>query len=95
MIELDSVAPCLQVAAADVAGAKQMLGSCTQLSHGAGDLHTQVAALKLAQTILGNDDEAARNRNYAARKEEELSVKMQEAESDAQQHHAVLTWGLN
>jgi len=31
-----------QVDSADVSGAKSMLSSCVQLSHGAGDLHTQV-----------------------------------------------------
>lgn len=85
----------LQVAAADLAGAKQMVSSCTQLSHGAGDLHTQVSALNMMQGLLSSDEEAAKNRNYVARKEEELSSRMQAAESDAQQHHAVLAWGLN
>lgn len=77
-----------------MSGAKQMISSCTQLSHGASDLHTQVSALTMMQQLLSNDEEAAKNRNYVARKQEELSGRMQEAEADAQQHHAVLTWGL-
>jgi len=57
----------------------------------------QVAALKLGQQLLEatKNQEGAQNRNYVARKEEELSGRIQAAESDAQQHHLVLTWGLN
>lgn len=74
-----------------------MLSSCVQLSHGASDLHTQVSALSLMQQQLAagpNEEEAARNRNYVARKEEELSGRIQEAEANSQQHHMVLAWGL-
>jgi hypothetical protein len=85
----------LQVAAADLAGAKQMVSSCVQLSHVSGDLQTQVSALQLMQGLLSSNEEAAKNTNYVERKKEELSSRMQAAESDAQQHHAVLTWGLN
>jgi hypothetical protein len=41
-----------------------------------------------------NEEEAAKNRNYVARKEEELSVRIQDAESNGQQHRTVLSWGL-
>lgn len=57
----------------------------------------QVAALKMGQQLLEatKNQEGAQNRNYVARKEEELSGRIQAAESDAQQHHLVLTWGLD
>lgn len=82
-----------------MADAKKLLSSCVQLSHGAADLPTQIKALSLMQPLLEasgvQDEEGARNRNYVARKEEELSGRIQEAEADAQQHHLVLTWGLS
>jgi hypothetical protein len=87
----------LQLVAADASGAKTMLSSCVQLSHGASDLHTQVSALSLMQQQLAagpNEEEAAKNRNYVARKEEELSARIQDAESNGQQHRTVLSWGL-
>jgi hypothetical protein len=74
-----------------------MVSSCVQLSHGAGDLHTQVSGLSLMQVLLAagtDEEETAKNRNYVARKQQELSGRIQEAESEAQQHHLVLTWGL-
>lgn len=87
----------VQLAAADASGARSMVSSCVQLSHGAGDLHTQVSALSLMQVLLAagtDEEETAKNRNYVARKQQELSGRIQEAESEAQQHHLVLTWGL-
>lgn len=75
-----------------------MVSSCVQLAHGAGDLHTQVSALGMMQQLLAasrQEEEEAKNRNYVAGKQEQLSARIQEAEGDAQQHHLVLTWGLN
>ena len=99
------VVPCClhcQVAAANTADAKKLLSSCVQLSHGASDLPTQIKALSTMLQLLETSgvqtseaqQELADNRNYVARKKEELSTKIQAAESDAQQHHTVLTWGI-
>lgn len=74
----------------------QMVTSSFTLAKGAGDLHAQVAGLTVMQQLYQHSkqpEKAAQNANYLARKQEDLSGRMNEAEA-SQQHMQVLTWGL-
>jgi hypothetical protein len=87
----------LQINNADVAGAHSMVTSSFTLAKGAGDLAAQVASLSMAQQLYHHSkqaDKAAQNQNYLLRKQEDLSSRIQEAESSAQQHALVLKWDL-
>ncbi len=81
----------------DVDGAKQMLTSSLTLCKGMGDLAAQVATLSVSQQLfqrLKEGDKVAENFNYLARKQEELSTRIQAAEDDAAQHNSVLGWDV-
>lgn len=87
----------LQVSSADSQGALQMVTSSFTLAKGAGDLHAQVASLSMMQQLYHHSrqpEKAAQNHNYLLRKQEELSGKIQAADSQAQQHMQVLGWDL-
>uniref|UniRef100_A0A383VZC9 Cohesin loading complex subunit SCC4 homolog n=1 Tax=Tetradesmus obliquus TaxID=3088 RepID=A0A383VZC9_TETOB len=87
----------LQIQNADVAGAHSMVTSSFTLAKGALDLPAQVASLSMMQQLYHHSqqaDKAGQNANYLLRKQEELSAKIQEAESAAQQHTLVLKWDL-
>lgn len=73
-----------------------MVTSSFTLAKGAGDLHAQAAGLSMMQQLYLHSkqaEKAAHNANYLARKKEELSIKMQEAEADSQ-HAQVLNWDV-
>lgn len=74
-----------------------MVTSSFTLAKGAGDLHAQVAGLSMMQQLYLHSkqpDKAAQNANYLARKQEDLSGKIQEAEAGGQQHMQILVWDV-
>ncbi|KAF6255054.1 cohesin loading factor [Scenedesmus sp. NREL 46B-D3] len=87
----------LQINNADAAGAHSMVTSSFTLAKGAGDLAAQVGSLSMMQQLYHHAqqaDKAGQNHNYLLRKQEDLSGRIQEAESSAQQHALVLKWDL-
>eukprot|EP00878_Enallax_costatus_P022906 GHUV01024343.1.p1 GENE.GHUV01024343.1~~GHUV01024343.1.p1 ORF type:complete len:179 (+),score=63.03 GHUV01024343.1:201-737(+) len=86
----------LQMNSADTQGALSMVSSSFTLAKGAGDLQAQAAGLSMLQQLYQHGkqaEKAAQNANYLARKREELSVRIQEAEANGQ-HAQVLSWDL-
>lgn len=87
----------MQVGSGDLSGGLAMATSGFTLAKGAGDLHSQVASLSMMQQLYHHSkqqDKAAQNFNYLARKQDELSARIQAAEAQGQQHQQVLAWDL-
>ncbi|GBF89516.1 hypothetical protein Rsub_02088 [Raphidocelis subcapitata] len=93
---LNIMAP-MRAEANDAACAQQMLTSAFTLAKGMGDINGQVASLSVLLQVYestGQEDNAAQNRNFLAKKKADLAARLAAAEADAAQHAAVLGWQL-